>query len=490
MSNQRFYFFIQSFIGGLLAGFALSQGWSFLMPFGLGLLWSSIEAPFAGFLWGSAAVLVSHRWFLDLHPLDWVGVPSLFSLPLAIFIWVLCAVAGGLLVETWSWIANFYKKVSFVKASFKRIILYAIFLSALWGLGESLLSQWPFFWIGVGTSLLPGDIWLAGLARWIGASGLASINVFIGWWIWQLVINFRLKAKFRKIFIWGLICFLFVHILGWRLLNNELITRSLPIAMWQTNIPIREKFSKYQLQKLSKDFQKSLNEAKALGASVLVTPEGTLQTNHDLISDSPITLLTGGFRIVNNQQRSSLLVINQGDKKYSQSLDKYRLVPLGEWLPNWSGFSISGLSAVGGIQPGQPSRLLHWDGPSLAAAICYEISDGKALARAANNGAEWILALANLDPYPISIQRQFLYMAQLRSIETDRDVITVANTGPTSLIDSSGRTQLLLPSFQEGIGFAELNLKKDKTGYMIFGETPLILILIMSFLGDYFYCRK
>ena len=57
---------------------------------------------------------------------------------------------------------------------------------------------------------------------------------------------------------------------------------------------------------------------------------------------------------------------------------------------------------TGGIESGNPSRLLDWEGPSFAGAICYELSNGKAIAKAVNQGAKWILVIANLDPYPIS----------------------------------------------------------------------------------------
>ena len=82
--------------------------------------------------------------------------------------------------------------------------------------------------------------------------------------------------------------------------------------------------------------------------------------------------------------------------------------------------------------------------PPAAVAICYEIADGLALARAAADGATWLLAIANLDPYPLQLQKQFLALAQLRAIETGRDLLSVGNTGPTALISANGAVQWLL----------------------------------------------
>ena len=170
-----------------------------------------------------------------------------------------------------------------------------------------------------------------------------------------------------------------------------------------------------------------------------------------------------------------------GDEIYSNAIDKYRLVPLGEWIPSFSNFLQKGLSAVGGLTAGSPSRLFEWEGPPFSGVICYELSDGTLIVDAVSKGAQWVLSIANLDPYPEILQRQFLSIAQLRSIETARDVISVANTGPTSLIRSSGKVEEVLQPFQEEIGLVDLNLHQRRSFYSLFKEFPLGLILSVSF---------
>ena len=91
---------------------------------------------------------------------------------------------------------------------------------------------------------------------------------------------------------------------------------------------------------------------------------------------------------------------------------------------------------MGGLTPGPAPDDGGLDPPA-AVAICYEIADGLALARAAAM-ATWLLAIANLDPYPLQLQKQFLALAQLRAIETGRDLLSVGNTGPTALISATG----------------------------------------------------
>jgi len=79
-------------IGGVLAGLAPSLGGPLLMLPALALLWSFAERTRWCAVWGLLAVLVSHAWLLSLHPLTWMGVPALLSLPVAITLWLSCGI--------------------------------------------------------------------------------------------------------------------------------------------------------------------------------------------------------------------------------------------------------------------------------------------------------------------------------------------------------------------------------------------------------------
>ena len=136
----------------------------------------------------------------------------------------------------------------------------------------------------------------------------------------------------------------------------------------------------------------------------------------------------------------------------------------------------AGLSAVGGLTPGAPSRLLRRPEGPLGVAICYELADGHALAAAARGGAQWMLVSANLDPYPAQLQRQFSALAQLRAIETARWLVSSANTGPTQVVDASGSVQRRLAPGRAATLSATLQPRRDLTGYARWGEAPLLLL--------------
>ena len=483
MKNNIYSPFFKAFAGGSLAGLSLSEGNYILMLCGVSLLWPASKNPWGGFCWGAMAILWSHRWLLALHPITWVGISSKLSLPITILIWLFCGAFGGFLVLIWSALSGFFAQGRMRFSKLENKFVYAVLLSTIWGLSEEMLSRGPLFWMGIGPSLMPQDRYLAGLARWIGSGGLASLHLLIGWWIWQLSIGFEAKKTLKKFIAFGVFYLSLAHLIGFILLLESPTDSSEPVAMWQTNIPIRQKFSQKEINALPSKVNRALDDAREMNASFLIAPEGTLPLDRFKMRDLPIKFLSGGFRKINGSLRSSLLVFHPGEESFSNVLDKSRLVPLGEWIPSLPNFLKNGLSAVGGIESGNPSRLLDWDGPSFAGAICYELSNGKAISKAVNQGAKWILVIANLDPYPISLQRQFLSIAQLRSIETSKNLISVSNTGPTSLIKSNGRIDTLLKPNEELVQLADLELNGKKTLYTLISDLPMIAVILISLIG-------
>ena len=191
------------------------------MILGISLLWPASKNPWGGFCWGAMAILWSHKWLLSLHPISWVGISSNLSLPITIFIWLSCGAFGGCLVFMWSVLSGFLAPGRLQFSKLENNFIYAVLLSTIWGLSEELLSRGPLFWMGVGPSLLPQDRYLAGLARWIGSGGLASIHLLTGWWMWQLSIAFQARKKAKKFIILGFAYFSLAHLIGFILLLDS-----------------------------------------------------------------------------------------------------------------------------------------------------------------------------------------------------------------------------------------------------------------------------
>ena len=513
---------------GGLAGLALPPlGFPPLIWIGLAALWALAGDPpaagapegrrWCGLLWGAAAVLVSHRWLLWLHPLDWIGVPGPLSLPLCLALWGACGLAGGLLVEGW---------LTLVRRGNAAQPATAVAAACVWGLAEVLLARGPLFWIGLGSSALPGDPALAGVAALGGAGLVAALQVLVGWCLWRLL---RCSGSRRGwLALTGLVV-LGSHLLGLaamagvtaelnRELNGELLAGSPPgsplvlaasspalgslqlppspsaaaappasaerLLVLQPAIPTRRKFEAAQqrrlLEQLALAQRRSAPGASGRPVQSLLLPEGALALGQPLPEAAAVEVLSGGFRQQGAGLHSSLLRFAVGGRDPVGWVDKHRLVPFGEWVPLAHLWSWSGLSAVGGLQPGQPNRLLSRPAGPIGVAICYEIADGTALARASREGALWLLASANLDPYPALLQAQFLALARLRAIETGRWLVSAANTGPSVLVDAAGRLRDRLPAGRNGSAVFSLRPRSQLTPYDRWGEAPLLMALAIA----------
>ena len=478
MAENRRLVWIGALLSGLLAGAALPPWgsppllWLTLVP-----LWALGPGPAA--LWAGAAVLLSHRWLLWLHPLDWIGVPLPLSLPLCLVLWLALGLLGAGLVSLWRGVVG---RLGAGRWS------VALFGSALWGLGEVWMAKGPFFWLGLGSVALPGDRALAGLAQWVGAGGLAAVQLLLAWGLWRLLAAWweGRRGLWRGGLAW-LLAVALLHGLGWQQLQRSALAD--PVSPWlsvlvlQPDIPTREKFSWTQQRALERRLRQAQTEAEAQGADLLVLPEGALALGQGLPAPGAVEVLSGGFRQEAIELRSSVLRFPPGGLEAEGAIDKHRLVPLGEWVPGGSLLRWAGLSAVGGVESGSESRLLRRPAGDLAVAICYEIADGAGLIGASQAGAGWILASANLDPYPRLLQQQFQALSQLRAIEASRWLVSAANSGPSLVVQPDGALGVSLAPMQPGTLLVRLQLRSGGTPYGRLGEWPLLLAAAGGFVA-------
>ena len=468
-------------VAGLIAGLSLAPLgcppllWLSLVPlWGQGLRVQSPRpggrigpGPWAAGLWGAGAVLVSHRWLLWLHPLDWVGVPLPLSLPLCLALWLACGLAAALLLALWCGLLGWLGPQRWSTA---------LLMAALWGLAEGLLARGPLFWIGLGASPLPGDRALAGLAALGGGGLVAAAQLLIGWLLWRALGAPAVRRRRWWLALAGLVAAL--HLLGWSQLQPSRAERGerLAVLVLQPAVPTREKFEPSQQQRLRQRLLAAQRQAAALGVQSLVLPEGSLLRGEALPGLAPVEVLSGGFRLEGEQLRSSVLRFGPDQRTPSGWIDKHRLVPLGEWVPLAGLWRWGGLSAVGGVEGGSPSRLLPRPAGPIGVAICYEIADGQALAAATGDGARWLQAAANLDPYPALLQEQFVALSQLRAIESGRWLVSAANTGPSLVVNSQGVVIERLPPGRAATARFELESLGAITPYVRWRELPLLLL--------------
>ena len=111
----------------------------------------------------------------------------------------------------------------------------------------------------------------------------------IGFWIFYIQGRWERKLHFKKIFLLGLLVFICLHLFG-GLTTPIKRNYEYPVAIWQANLPTREKL------KINDEFIKgklSIAQKYALSnkAKLLVAPEGTLSNNFNLAKNSTVNML-------------------------------------------------------------------------------------------------------------------------------------------------------------------------------------------------------
>lgn len=161
-----------------------------------------------------------------------------------------------------------------------------------------------------------------------------------------------------------------------------------------------------------------------------------------------------------------------------QLYHKRRLVPFGEYVPlkPFFGRLTTALGIVlPDFSPGDRSAppVLRSRRFSLGASICYEAAFGHEIAQALPE-ADLLVNVSNDAWFGDSASpHQHLQMAQMRAIETGRQMARAANTGISALIDEKGRIIGKTAQFKPDAVAARLSLFTGRTPYMVVGDWPV-----------------
>jgi apolipoprotein N-acyltransferase len=136
---------------------------------------------------------------------------------------------------------------------------------------------------------------------------------------------------------------------------------------------------------------------------------------------------------------NSAVMVNERGEKIAQ-YDKIRLVPFGEFVPEWLPGNEFLPTVVGRMKPGKDFRLMPFGSAVRAGVmICYESAFGDISSSFVRNGADALVEITN-DGYGgnTPILRQHLANAVFRAVETNRPVLRVTNVGITAYINERG----------------------------------------------------
>jgi apolipoprotein N-acyltransferase len=236
-------------------------------------------------------------------------------------------------------------------------------------------------------------------------------------------------------------------------------------------------------------------------ASIVIWPEGAIPAINFLMLENPDfmdaigrgmgdrVLVTGLTRREAREDGvayfNSAAVIDgvSGMARLSQTYDKNKLVPFGEFIPLWSlvsRFNIAPLQRIGaGFEPGaRPTRLVIPEAPPAVVLICYEAIFPGFIPRGAERPG-WIISVTNdawfgggSGPY------QHYAMARYRTIEEGLPLARAASGGVSAIVDSYGRE--VRATLRRG-GFAEAQIPPAlaETPFARFGNFLLLGWLVI-----------
>ena len=125
--------------------------------------------------------------------------------------------------------------------------------------------------------------------------------------------------------------------------------------------------------------------------------------------------------------------------------------------------------------------------------ICFEILDDSLL-RSSIKNANLIIAQTNNATFGKSAESdQQLQITRARAIEAGRSIVIVSTVGNTALIDQNGKIISILPKYDPGILYGEMNLSSANTSayrlsaWVEQGCFAVIVILLLSILRRRFF---
>jgi apolipoprotein N-acyltransferase len=446
--------------------------------------------------WGIGCYGLGLSWIFGIHPMTWMGVPFLASLGIATFCLIFITLWGANLVVLWS------LSLQLINSKFGlNPIIRVILATACWCGLEELYSLTDLWWTSLAMTQSPHNLDILHLGQISGPSTVTGAIVLVNGLIAEGCLamerdrHLKIFQKFRRGFPYfgsAIASLIILHLIGSNLANRSLIEpieSSLKIGIIQGNIgnEVRHYQSGYNLA--MENYTQGYLSLAEQGVTAVITPETALPYRESQIKQTPfyqailakkVTAFIGGFGEVGNRITNSILTIDGSGKEHTR-YDKWKLVPLGEYIPfeQYLGKFIDTISPLDShLQAGEFAPLINTPIGRIIFGICYDSAYPEHFRRQAQMG-ELIITASNDAHYGNAMPTQHQALDVMRSIETDRWTARASNTGYSAVIDPHGRTQWI-SKLDEFVAHAhQVYRRSTQTLYVRYGNwlTPLLLAI-------------
>ena len=490
----------------ILAWVALVPLW--LIVFHSQKSWQQIL--FSALVWGGGYYGLALFWITGIHPMTWMGVPWLASLAIALFCWLFITGWGIAIVVVWALGLRLIKNLISPKTSkFLNSGFNILIGVTLWCSLEVLWSYGPLWWSPLAYTQSPDNLAILQLCKLSGFSTVTAAIILVNGLLAEVIVTvFRSPQNKLK----SIICLLLpigiclgLHLLGlgmYRLALNDVEQDVIKVGIIQGNIPNEIKLYSAGWRKALEGYTKGYLHLASQDVDVVLTPETALPFAWEQITNSAnsfyqavvtkkIPAWVGAWGQEGNNFTNSLFTLTGTGETYSR-YNKYKLVPLGEYIPFESvlGGIIDRLSPLEAHQvAGQSDQILETPFGRAIVGICYESAFAQHFRRQAAEGGQFIITAANNAHYSKSMPAQHHALDVMRSIETDRWAARATNTGYSAIVDPHGRTIWISELDRYAIHAGTIYPRKTKTLYIRYGNW-LVLILLISSLVVLVYTRQ
>lgn len=462
---------------------------------------SGQQILFCALAWGWGYYGLALFWITGVHPMTWMGVPWLVSLAIAIFCWLFITFWGVGIVFAWAIGIRLIKKiVSYKKANnLINSVLNILLGVALWCSLETLWSYSPLWWSPLAYTQSPDNLAILQLSKLSGFSTVTAVIILINALLAEVIIQIKKNKNISiKWLSLPISCCLVVHLIGLGIYTfslNNLEQNAIRVGIVQGNIPNEIKLYSAGWRKALQGYTNGYLKLANQGVNVVLTPETALPFSWENITNSSnafyqavitkkIPVWVGAWGKQDNNFTNSLFTLTGEGETYSR-YNKYKLVPLGEYIPFESvlGKIVDRLSPLEAHQAaGKPDQIFDTPFGRAIVGICYESAFSQHFRRQAAEGGKFIISAANNAHYSKSMPAQHHAQDVMRAIETDRWAARATNTGYSAIVDPHGRTIWRSEIDRYTIHADTIYARETKTLYVRWGNW-LILVLWLMFIS-------
>ena len=493
-----------SLLSGILMGLAPApfNAW-YLAWFALAPLWILIrqqkslrQVAILALFWGLGYDGLALFWITGVHPLTWMGVPWLASLLIAIFCWIFITLWGAGVVVCWAILLSLISPRLSQKNQSTSLILVLTGM-ALWCILETIWSYTPLWWPAIAFTQSPHNLAILQLGKLSGINTITAVILAVNGLLAEGILA-RLNSPNSKpkllLLISSLIVLVSSHLAGYYLDQIPVAKHNLAplkVGIIQGNIPNEIKLFSAGWRKAIAGYTSGYQRLAKQGVDVVLTPETALpfywsdvidgSSFYQAVIKEKVPAWVGANGRDGSSYTNSIFTLTGSGKTFSR-YDKYKLVPLGEYIPLESvlGKLIDRLSPLDAhLAAGSAQQIFHTPFGKAIIAICYESAFPQHFLRQTQAGGEFIITASNNAHYSKTMPTQHHAHDVMRAIESDRWAARATNTGYSAIVDPHGNTRWISQLDQYAIHADTIYRRQNKTLYVRWGDwiTPTLIVM-------------